>query len=301
VAAIAAAWAAGERAAGLAQINAALDAGADPRQLGRQLVDYLRDVLLVGQGLAEQVERGAETKAEMAALAETISSERLAVAIRIFSRATLEAGWNWQPGLPLELALVEASAGPGSPATPPAAPIADEQAGQPMDGQPDAGSERIQAQPDEHNKRITPAEEKPARIMHETGALTLANMQTRWREVLAALFRHDPRTQALVNSCKPLSVRGDRLVLGFSSEILRKKMEQGHNLELVRTALAEVFDQPLEVRCVIASGWSMDDEQATPPPMEDDGMVATALRDLGAQVVDVETIAADEDQEEQDT
>jgi DNA polymerase-3 subunit gamma/tau len=41
---------------GLDHIHAALDAGSDPRQFARQLVDYLRDLLLIRMGNASQVE-----------------------------------------------------------------------------------------------------------------------------------------------------------------------------------------------------------------------------------------------------
>jgi DNA polymerase-3 subunit gamma/tau len=114
-----------------------------------------------------------------------------------------------------------------------------------------------------------------------------------WPDLLAKAFQRDPRAQALLNSCKPLGVNEGALVLGFQSDLLRDKMEKGHNLELVTDALSEVLGSPLEVRCVLLDDWG--DDAGMPPPMKEGGMVATAIRDLGAQIVDHETDPGDSD------
>jgi hypothetical protein len=77
------------------------------------------------------------------------------------------------------------------------------------------------------------------------------------------------------------------LVLGFASDILRDKMQKEDNLAVVTGALESTLGQQVGVRCVLASAW---DDQAPPgeqPPVEEGGMVATALRDLGAEVAEV--------------
>jgi DNA polymerase III subunit gamma/tau len=50
---------------GLETIHAALDAGSDPRQFARQIVDYLRDLLLIRMGSSSQVDATAEVRAQM--------------------------------------------------------------------------------------------------------------------------------------------------------------------------------------------------------------------------------------------
>jgi hypothetical protein len=81
------------------------------------------------------------------------------------------------------------------------------------------------------------------------------------------------------------------LVLGFNSDLLRERMERKENLALVRQCFEDVFGVSLMVRCVLGHGWTPTDE--VPPSaetIEDGGMVATAVRDLGAQVVDVKPL-----------
>jgi hypothetical protein len=85
------------------------------------------------------------------------------------------------------------------------------------------------------------------------------------------------------------------LVLGFRSDLLREKMEKGHNADIVRQALNEVLGVQLALRCVLVSNWAPSDEGAVraSPPVEDGGMVATALRELGGHIVDVEPASPD--------
>jgi DNA polymerase III subunit gamma/tau len=96
-----------ETARGLDLIHAALDAGSDPRQLARQIVDYLRNVLLVYMKSADGVDASAETRAAMAAHSQKFSLPDLMGAIRAFNHAATEARMSFQPALPLELALIE--------------------------------------------------------------------------------------------------------------------------------------------------------------------------------------------------
>ncbi|MEJ2563632.1 MAG: hypothetical protein P8Z42_13235, partial [Anaerolineales bacterium] len=126
------------------------------------------------------------------------------------------------------------------------------------------------------------------------GEISFQHVNDRWSEVLAVARRFDPRIQALLNSCRPLGFQTGTLVIGFRSDLLREKMEKGHNLALAAQALQEVFNKPVGIRCILTETWepqAVGDHQ--PPPMESGGMVSTALRDLGAHVVDVENLPPD--------
>ena len=71
-------------------------------------------------------------------------------------------------------------------------------------------------------------------------------------------------------------------------------MEKEHNLRVAIKSLEQVFGTSLVFRCVLTETWQSGEyETQVPAPMADQGMVATALRELGAQVVDVERMPAD--------
>jgi DNA polymerase-3 subunit gamma/tau len=279
---------------GLGWINRALDAGADPRQLARQVVEFLRGMLMVRSGNPDLVDVAAEVRQVMASWAESMSLADMLTALRSFSRAATENRGSWQPGLPLELALVEATRGRTGEAGGTAA-AAVERRTVPASG--DRPPKTV-APPEKVEKAAypssAPSKSSVAEPAGPEGSAGFQRVLDLWREILRATYQRDPRAQALLNSCKPLGLEKGRLVLGFSSDLLREKMEKGPNLECVREALREVTGMDLGVRCVLAKGGptphkgsAQPDNPSVASPVEDGGIVATAVRDLGAQVVDI--------------
>jgi hypothetical protein len=105
-----------------------------------------------------------------------------------------------------------------------------------------------------------------------------------WARIKAQVKKSRTQTEALLNSCRLLGIKDGVLVLGFSTELLKGKMENGNNLALTEKALEQVLGAKLPIRCVIASGKTGGiPEDIT---IEEDGMVAAALRDMGGEVVD---------------
>ena len=99
---------AGDAGHGLGVIQSALDAGTDARQFARQIVDYLRNLLLVRMGSGESVDATKELREQMARHAALFDQARLLRAIKLFNSAATDTRAAWHPGLALELALAEA-------------------------------------------------------------------------------------------------------------------------------------------------------------------------------------------------
>ncbi|MBI3286463.1 MAG: DNA polymerase III subunit gamma/tau, partial [Chloroflexi bacterium] len=78
----------GDVSQGLTLIQEAIAEGADPRQLAREVVEYLRGVLLVKSAGRSPGHVAEETSAQMARLGGEFSTQRLAASIRAFSRAS---------------------------------------------------------------------------------------------------------------------------------------------------------------------------------------------------------------------
>ena len=98
-----------EIAEGLAIIAAAVDSGSDPRQLAREIVEYLRGIMLIQVGSGNALTLTADALAEMKERAGQFSREQLLQAIRLFNQAAFELRASANPTLPLEIALVEAT------------------------------------------------------------------------------------------------------------------------------------------------------------------------------------------------
>ena len=103
--------ASGDLAGGLRLINQLVEAGADPRHFGRELVDYLRGLLMLkaGESLAELLDVTPETLAQMSDLARRLSTAQVLQCLRIFAQSEPPARGVTLGQLPLEMAFVEAS------------------------------------------------------------------------------------------------------------------------------------------------------------------------------------------------
>jgi DNA polymerase-3 subunit gamma/tau len=291
-----------DAAAGLTLITQALDGGADPRQLARQVVDYLRSLLLMKMDGGELLEAQGDIRELISRQAGQMSLDALLLAIRGFSRAATEGRATWQPSLPLELAFIETVDGQTG-HEPESGTRAEPKRNLGHSPAPAVEPEEQKGGADRSPSSTAPALHEPAGPgVIEGGAAAggadsagLQQVSGRWRDILTAARKYDARTQALLNSSKPLDVNAGVLVLGFRSDLLREKMEKGHNADIVRQALDEVLGTPLALRCVLVGSWNPSDEAADRPlpPVEDGGMVATALRELGGHIVDVEPAAPD--------
>ena len=262
-----------QAAQGLAILRDTLDAGSDPRQLARQVVEYLRSLLLIRLKTGEQVDAPAEMRAQMARHAQAFSVTDLLHNIQVFNQAASESRGNWLPGLPLEMAFVEALEPPPAPTNkedlpPPGAPKAASGGARPASSPP-AEPPPTEASPPSDEPAMDP---QTARLLDEN-----------WKSILALTRQLNPNTYGLLNSCRSRHLKDNVLTLGFASDVLKFQMEKTGNMEVVLGVLRQVFSQEIGLRCITLSG-----KRTTPPPgVDSDGMVASALRDLGGEIVDV--------------
>ncbi|MBM4423602.1 MAG: DNA polymerase III subunit gamma/tau [Chloroflexi bacterium] len=250
-----------DTARGLDLINAATDGGADPRQFARQMVDYLRGLLLIRLGNPALVDAyaGIETRKAMQLQAAKFEPAALLRAIKAFNTASDQRG-AWISQLPLELAFVESLRAP-APADPPVA------ASHLAPAQP-VRAASIPKHP------TTPAAPTPTPA---SPTVQLGTIVSKWKEVAAASRRIHPSLQALVNSCKPFSLEGDVLTLAFDHETPRSKAETESNRQGIEKALRGVIGSPLKVRCIMGAGGD------SLPDVDGNGVVAEAMR-LGGKV-----------------
>ncbi len=260
---------------GLQAIHRSLDSGADPRQFARQIVDYLRSLLLVAMGNAAQVDATADIRNQMAHHAQALNGAELLRVIQAFNQAAVDTHSSWQPALPLEMAFVEAITPPSpfqensATSAPPVNPAASTC---PTVGQP-ASSPSPSAE-----KRASPGEISPE------DAATSQRLDKSWNLVLAQLRGQNASLYALVNSVRSRALKGNALTLGLASEALKTRLEDPANIELLQRVLRQVMGKDIYVQVVLTTGT----KNKPPEEVDSDGMVASALRDLGGEIVDIQ-------------
>mgnify|MGYP000170981382 CR=1 FL=1 len=258
---LSAALAAGEVKAGLDLVNAAVDAGADPRQLARQLVDYLRALLLVRLGNAALVDATAENRAVMMRQAEAWTPAGLVRAIRAFNAAANDVKGGWQPQLPLELAVVEC-AGP--------LPIASAPTAQAI------------------GPTALPQEPAPAPVTRRAPPAPGGDLRAAWRRALDLLLERkkiQKLTRSELEQCGVQAAPDNVLIVTTHKGFLDRLKGRPEFAGTLSGALSEVLGATHTVRFQLA------DERPNPaadqrPDIPPDGIVATALRDLGGEIVE---------------
>jgi DNA polymerase-3 subunit gamma/tau len=298
---------------GLDLIHQALDGGSDPRQFARQMVEYLRNILLIRMGNADQVDTPADIRLKMAEQAHRFSQAHLMDCLRTFNDAATDLRSSWQPALLLELALAETvqprSAGQPVPpaATEPATmvsrPAAAVQPPAQINKEPVPSlAASVQTVRPPVTPVIVPApavqaaaaspvvEETPAEASApSTGSADINVILHKWKDIGQLIRQQDKSLHALINSCKPLGIKQGVLILGFSSEVIRSKMDMNHHLEMTRSAVASVTGFDLPINCIVTDVKS----QGLPSnfKINQNGLIGTALRDMGGEVIQIQKIS----------
>lgn len=278
-----------DAASGLECIQAALDGGSDARQYARQVVEYLRGLLLVRLNNAAMLEATPEVRAQMANQAARFSTARLLEVIRLFNEVVSDTRVSWQPGLGLELALAEsleerspgvavAAESGGGEALPPAVkgePVRQTAvSARPAGALPHAAQD--EAMPTARETPVAPG--KPA-----SPAPALSEIRAAWNRVRQMVKQQSSLTAAALNSCKTFDVRDGVLILGYQNELLKSKMETEENLNRLRQALQAVLGVALPVRCVVIGNKAAIEAESLAGAESE--LVRTALG-LGGMIVD---------------
>ena len=260
-----------EPARGMNAIHTSLDSGTDARSLARQMVDYLRALLLIQMGNGSQVDLAGDVRAEAAKHAKEFSPGEILRLIKLFNTAASDPRGGWQPALPLEMAFTESleetirdlktQVAPGIAKT--SAPV--KQTGE--------------KGPTFVDPILTTTSEQPATTSEEE--VTLTTVVKGWKKVSASVRDNQP-LNALLNSCRVLDLKNKTLTLGFSSEILRTKVNTPENVETICKTIKEVLGVDLALKCIVSNA-----KQATPADIKADGMVAAALK-AGGEIVDMQ-------------
>ncbi|MDY7039309.1 MAG: DNA polymerase III subunit gamma/tau [Chloroflexota bacterium] len=310
---------AGEVAPGLEAINRSIDEGIDPRQFTRQIVEYLRSLLLLKVGdEAKLLDVADESLEEMRRQAGRLSLRRMVRALKLFNQASLDLRSGLQPQLPLELAFVEATLdeaeakrsstdssprgnttrAPAAIPSPEAATTADEPEAPVSDQAVPAGSES------EAKEQIPPASAPSA-----GKSLTLEAVRLNWARILSEMRPINRTVEALLNSCTPVRVEDDHiLVIGADHAFHKERLEESRSKQVLEEVIGAVIGCPCRVRCILTPREQVvttprrvvASESTTPePPTTDekkrkyqdvanDPLIREAVERYGARVVDVQ-------------
>ncbi len=274
--------------AGIATITSVNNDGLDLKQFNRELVEYLRGLLLVKTGASEVTDFTVEEIAELKELAAKASLPQILKAVKLFGQ--LEFSFDNYSTLPLELALVDCILPPveeklklteqteyeyheptkvatpavtlSPPKQPPARP-------EPAT----VSTARVTAAiPSTKPKPTT----RPAPEIAATPGSEIERLRQNWRQIIneaSASVNKTPAAAILRSGVKPLAIEGDTVILASKFDFYKEQIEKPENQRIAAEIISNFLMRPCQVRCIHQP--------------EDNHLVQAALK-MGAQIIDGE-------------
>jgi len=256
--------------AGITTINSVNSDGLDLKQFNRELVEYLRGLLLIKTSSDEAVDLTTEDINELKDLADKASLPQILKAVKLFGQ--LELGFDSplaNSTLPLELALVDCV-------------LSAEEENEGVTTQTEYKlyqSEKVAPPP-------TTAKPEPANVpTPEPEVITtppqpgseIEQLRLNWRQVIEQAPQDTKRTAAIAilrsAGVKPVAFEDDTVVLAFKYPLHKENMEKPENQQVAEEIVGKFLGHPCHVRCIYQP--------------ENNHLVKAVLK-MGAQVTKVE-------------
>ena len=282
--------------AGLKCIGRAAEDGIDLKQIDREVVSYLRELLLLKSGLDKDSGLTAEEMAELKTLAGTATLEHILRAVKLFGQ--IEGTLDNDSTLPLELALVDACIEPviikqaertesepgrarvNAPAPAPSAPRPAVNTAPPATARPASSVQA--AAPHQTAARTTahPGEppKEPAKVSALQGAGSpLEQLKNNWALIIQQVPDAVKRSAAVAMlrsaGIKPIAIEGEAVVLSFKYPYHKEKIEELENRKIVAGLISQFLGHSCQIKCIYEP--------------EENHLVREAQK-LGAQIIEVE-------------
>jgi DNA polymerase-3 subunit gamma/tau len=259
----------GQTAELIAYLDELIERGAEPKQLLQELINYLRNILLIKvSGDKASLDLPKEAIERMKDYSALLPTGQWIKIIRLLSRTALEMRGGLSPQLALEMAfleIMEAASAPQAQETPQQSPP--KETPQPL-------KEAIQPA-----QEASPAPQQPK-------AEELALLRAQWANLLAAIRSVDKALEALLRDCEPVSVLENTVTLGFYYPLHREKAEEDKRRRTLEEALSKLLGRPIRVKCVVIPKKKAQPTTPKLPPAEDP-VVKVAVEKLGARIVGI--------------
>ncbi len=243
--------------AGMTTINSVNSDGLDLRQFNRELVEYLRVLLLVKTGADKAIDLTTEDIAELKDLAAKASLPQILKAIKLFGQ--LELNLDNYSTLPLELALVDCTLVPEqtkqaparqpeyelrqpvkTPAPPPVSSTPKQPAAQP--------------EPAKAAKAPPPVVSEAPPITPPEPGNEIEQLRLNWKRVIEQAPEDTKRTPAIAilrsAGVKPVSFKDDVVVLAFKHPFHKEQIEKPENQAVVAKIIGNFLRRSCHVRCI---------------------------------------------------
>ncbi|MCH7801239.1 MAG: hypothetical protein IIC24_06810, partial [Chloroflexi bacterium] len=277
---------------GLTTINEVSDSGADLRQLQRSVTEFLRAVMLIKSGSANELGYSDDVTAKLNEVASGSELSHLLRVIKAFSSADMRR--DSSSPLPLELALVESSLAPepvvqAAPARQaPSRASAQQQTTRnapppAYQNSPAPARAPQQRQTEENKPPPRPPRRDPSEPLPEDPA---ARLDVQWPHILRSLRNTGSRFKlgALLRSSRGVSLDGGRIVAPFTHESHYQRFKGEMDNPGVRREVSAIITEAMGAEFEIVGELSTENNGPTRKQANQSHLVRAAQA-MGARIV----------------
>lgn len=253
----------------LLQVNELLQQGIEPGQVVRDLLDYLRNMVLlaVAGENTPLVIAGAEERNVLMAQAESLGLPRLSRTMTTLARLDTESRWRQNMRLMLETALISLCRDEEE--------LSENRAGETAakDLPPLSKGKRASKIP----RTSPPVGPPPQEDSGKSAGTSLEKVKEKWEEIMEGVKEYKRTVHAFLMVSEPEEVRGSSLVLRFKSGYTfhKDKVEEPENKSIIEGIIEQNLGVRLSLLCLL---------EEDPAPKADDA-VQKALDMFGPGVV----------------
>ena len=262
---------------GLSVINSLVNDGVNLKQFNRELVQCLRDMLMIKSGVKELTGLSEEDVEELGSLSISTSLPGIVRAIKLFGQSDISSENYYS--LPLELALIECALTEKS--TPTVLPETI------CEVAPTATFHQ------EREFKIIPSTELPISLRTEESDVSslpvsenitqLEQFKMRWKQMIDEVpqdMRKNASYTLLKTSCMPSAINDNTVVLEFEHKALKEKMESANNRKIAEKIISDFLGYSCNIQCIIQDPQNKQEKKH--------GYLVKAALELGAEIIDVE-------------
>jgi DNA polymerase-3 subunit gamma/tau len=258
----------------VATINSVNNDGLDLRNYKRELVEYLRSLLLVKTGSESSVDMTGEDLNELKQLAEKVSLPKVLKALKLFSQ--VEIGSENHSVLPLELAIVDSTLKAEEETLKPirqveyqpqtTAQTTHQPVQQPAHHPAAQKSAPIQApaqSPAQEFKKPEVKPDPPQTMVAEKrspleASSDIEKLKREWRalrDIAPAEYKRHPALAILrSDGVRPVAFENDVLTVSFKHSLFKEKLEEIENRRVVEKIFSNFLGHTCRVQCVLETG-----------------------------------------------
>ena len=277
----------GDAASGLQEVREAVDNGTSPSTLRQQLIDLLRDALILHTSPDANRIRHL-TDDESFGLHELTSGTGLPQIVRsleVLAETDPPGRSSADATLALELAfarcvLVGDDSLKHSPATAKSEPTNQAATSSPPQQETSSSKATETSSPSKAPPAHDPAPNDPTH--GPTANLSTSEIEQRRDKWTSIIFRESRAIAPYVGEAEVLSFAENVVTLGYRSEFMLDRVERDDAKHLVSKILSQEFGVALKVRNVLHTEARSERQHKTPVQQEDDPVVRVAIREYGA-------------------